>query len=155
MDEQILLSFDQLPPPLNGKGGLLRLNHHQRTVIQNGWNGRVLEEVLRQNWDQWKPITCCRVNFVLRLARLMDLTNLYARFKVVEDALIRGGLLIDDGPDVVIGLEATQIKVPRTKQGIDIVIRICQRDPRPEGWERRGDGTWWKIVQPNLKRRRG
>ena len=117
--------FDQLPPSLNGKYGLLRMHWAARGRLQDAWT------LLVKNRAQHLPesqhqIAHCQILFTLYVRTLMDWDNAYARFKILGDALVAAGVISDDSPSAVEALTCDQLKVRgRDRQGC--AVRISYR----------------------------
>jgi hypothetical protein len=126
---RVLMEFDQLPPPMNGKDGLIRMHWTRRQVSKSLWEGLVLLRALNDlEWDRDFPISRCQIVFTLRLTQLMDWDGAYGRFKVLGDALVHAGVLLDDNPQVVERLTCLQEKVNRVRlRGLRLEIVYTQR----------------------------
>ena len=104
------ITIHDLPPGLNGKGGLKRMHHHQYAKIRDSWHYKILAEKPRKHKDG------VRVVYTRHSVRRMDLDNVGASFKVVGDALESTGVIKDDSPEILTELVLRSKKVSKRKQ---------------------------------------
>lgn len=108
-------------PSLNGKGGMLRAHWSKKKKIidryiwffrsqtQNRHAGRVRLVVTRM----------CR--------RPLDYDNLVSCYKYHLDAIVRAGIITDDGPTVILESKYEQVRVGRDEQQqTTITITDCE-----------------------------
>jgi len=100
------------PPGLNGPKGLMRMHYRERVRLTEVFDLAVLAALPSRNLIPG-PV---RVTYTVHYARQpRDPDNLAASLKFPLDAVVKAGVLEDDGPHVVAELVTRQIKVPRVK----------------------------------------
>jgi hypothetical protein len=125
------LEFDELPPGLNGKTGLLRMHWTVRRQLMQRWLvlvRRALEDSPVTHFDREHP---CTIIAVRRSKRLMDWDNFGASLKPVLDGLVKTGVLSDDSPKVVRALTLRQLKSPSKQTGsLSVFITPYVEEPK-------------------------
>lgn len=120
----IRLDYASMPPGLNGPGGLKRMWHGNYTKLRNQWSA-MMDEDRRGLPAELLPVKRCSIEVAFRVIQFNDWDNLYSRFKILGDALVAGGILVDDNPKVITDLHCSQSKVRhRNEVGCTIHIRI-------------------------------
>ncbi len=119
---QIVMQFDQLPPSQNQ---LLRMHWRRRTVALDAWIFWMKAQAQEQNLSSEAPAWHIAVGCLFKVARLMDEDNAQARFKLIGDALVRAGLVVDDNPNAL-QLAVFQRKVARAEQGVELTLNIVE-----------------------------
>jgi hypothetical protein len=120
----VTLVFDELPPGLNGRKGLLRMHWTARQQLNQKWHWLVLDAYLRAAVrPEFDPQHPCEVVAVRYDTRLMDWDNFGASLKPVFDGMVGCGLLYDDGPGVVRSLTLRQVHVTH-RNGAKLVVRV-------------------------------
>ena len=115
------MQFDQLPPSQNQ---LLRMHWRRRAVALDAWIFWVKAQAQEQNLSE-APAWRITVGCLFKVARLMDEDNAQARFKLIGDALVRAGMVVDDNPNAL-QLAVFQRKVARTEQGVELTLTIVE-----------------------------
>lgn len=123
---QIVMQFDQLPPSNNQ---LLRMHWRRRKQLLDAWIFHVKTQAQELNLPAERPAWRMRVQANFLVYRLMDDDNAEARFKLIGDALVKAGLLLDDN-SAALQLEVLQSKVARNDQ--KTVLRIDVLEPGDE-----------------------
>ncbi len=96
---KLTLTFDAVPPGLNGEDGLMRAHWAEYRVMRDTWVW--LMRAVIKDWDG-VMIPRCRITWTLRVIHLRDWDNACASFKVVGDALQTLGIIKDDSPQVIL-----------------------------------------------------
>jgi F0F1-type ATP synthase beta subunit len=79
-----------------------------------------LEPFETSTWRLSPPLV---LGFERRTCRLMDVRNLVAAYKALEDAVVEQGLIEDDTPDIVVASPCRQVRVrKRALQGTLLVL---------------------------------
>ena len=89
------LKFNEFPPGLNGRKGLMRMHWSARTKLVNKYCWLIKAQRYRKHKGEV-------VIFYRRFSRrLMDWDNYVASFKIIGDALVKCGVITDDSPGVI------------------------------------------------------
>ena len=109
MGEALTIEINALPPGLNGKDGLINLHWTKRKKLKDKWLLLVMEQTRRKInapvaliYERWTT-------------QPMDWDNMCASFKILGDALVKAGVLIDDGPHIITVFTPKQYLVERPK----------------------------------------
>lgn len=105
----------ELPPMLNGKGGLLRMHWGQRKKLNEKWVWLIRAQRLHKHSGR------VIVEFTRVSARRADLDNIAASFKPIGDALVKCGIVQDDNSGVI-----TELRV-KWEKGKPQGVRITDR----------------------------
>lgn len=143
MNEVVTLVFDELPPGLNGRKGLLRMHWKLRQQLNQRWYWLVLNALNGKRPDAFSETRPCNVRATRHDCRPMDWDNFGASLKPVLDGLIKCGVLEDDGPGVVRSLTLHQVHVQH-KNASRLVLQII-----PETKEARNDDKRQGEGEPN------
>ena len=106
----------ELPPMLNGSGGLQQMHWSKYQKIKKSWVWLVKAVKPKKHSGQ------VRVTFVRHSSNVADPDNVAASFKVVGDALVANGVLTDDNFKVIVEFVVRWQKVARKDQGISLKI---------------------------------
>ena len=117
-DQKIIIALPYLLPGLNGGNGLIRQNRFKAAKIKD----QVLLEVKAQR----KSFAVGPVNILCTryyAGTPMDFDNAASSFKYFMDAVVKAGIIADDGPECVQTWTIKQVKVPkRSMQKMEIEI---------------------------------
>lgn len=112
------LIFPGSLPGNNGKGGLLRMHHRQKTRLRNEY------------FYQVRSLTTNRHTGPVRLELVrhstgptMDYDNLVSTAKTVLDAIVLAGVIPNDSPSIIVERNYSQTKAINQKSQMT-VIRI-------------------------------
>ena len=112
------ITIHDLPPGLNGKGGLKRMHHHQYAKIRDSWHYQILAEKPSKHKGK------VRITYTRYSTHVSDPDNVAASFKVVGDGLVSNGVLKDDSFDVITDFIVRWEKVKsKAKQRIEVEIQ--------------------------------
>jgi len=119
----LTIEINELSPGLNGKQGMLNMHWTKYTAVKKKWLILVMEQTRRKIEA---PVALVYERF---MTKQMDWDNLGASFKVVGDALVKAGVLMDDSPDIIKTFTLKQHLVRRPKdQRIRLTIKPLIRD---------------------------
>ena len=113
----MVIEINEVPPMLNGKGGLKRMHFSEYTKLRNKWHWLIRS----QSPEKFKGkviVTYTRSSVVAP-----DWDNLYASFKPIGDALVSNGVISDDNPKVIIELRGRWRKAKNNKD-LKTIIEI-------------------------------
>lgn len=103
----ILLTIPRIPAGPNGRGGLFRQHYQARRRDRIMWEQEILAARRADGRYVEKATTFRDVTIHQIRKRKLDPDNLYASCKHVLDALVTGGLIVDDSPGWI-ALRVTQ-----------------------------------------------
>ena len=101
---------------MNGKKGLIREHFHEAKKKKTYY--RLLIRTQTMN----KHKGAVRVSYVGHKAFFMDWDNFCASFKHLGDSLVKEGVIIDDGPNIIKEFNVNQIKSKIKDQKVIITI---------------------------------
>ncbi len=103
---------------------LLRMHWRERTRYNRGWDAEVM--VAKNRAKIWGRPRYGSVSLLFEIQftgrKEMDPDNRIAACKPIIDALIDNGLIYDDAPKYVRGVDAVEIRVPRNSCGTTVLI---------------------------------
>ena len=99
LTEPLVLEFEEIPPSLNGKSGLLRMHWTKRGQVQQSWANSV--QLLIAQIPEFEPLTSCLILYTVSGVRWRDYDNLAASFKLLGDALVNAKVMVDDSSAIV------------------------------------------------------
>lgn len=116
-----LVCIDKLLPGLNGNDGLIRQSHFKATKVK----AALLEDVKSGNHGTFGrarvKIICTRYY----CGTAMDFDNASASFKYLVDAIVKAGIIYDDGPKTIEEWTVKQVSVKNRKfQKMEVEILI-------------------------------
>ncbi|CAG5001701.1 hypothetical protein DYBT9275_02724 [Dyadobacter sp. CECT 9275] len=111
------ITFPGNIPGMNGKNGLLRTNWRKRNRIRDKWIWHVKAATKNKHPGQVK-LLLTRYGFSTPL----DYDNLVATGKILIDAMVHAGVIVDDKPAIISEREYVQVKT--SKDGQKTVITI-------------------------------
>ena len=108
MAKKLILTFGRgaIPPSLNGSGGLMRMHYH----VKKEQKQKIMWHILEENKKKIKFEGQVRVITTGHSSRFSDWDNFGTRFKLVGDALIDLGILVDDSPKFITEFVTIQLK---------------------------------------------
>ena len=109
--KKLIITFDKdnIPPSLNGAGGLINMHFRARKQKKES----IMWYILDQNKEKISFADKVRVTTIKHSSRLMDWENLASVFKLVGDALIDLDIIVDDSPKYITKFEMFQEKSTR------------------------------------------
>jgi hypothetical protein len=123
MHYTLILRINEYPPTFNGKGGLLRMHWSTRRKHLEHWQELIWYSLSAEERTlfQTKQFTSCTITFTRYTTHHMglDWSNCASSLKIPEDAFVQLGILQDDSPLVVQGVEVRQVVGVQTK-GSDV-----------------------------------
>lgn len=126
--DKILLEFDDIPPSLNGRGGMLRNSHWERKNMQAVWDLSVRRILNHLPYSLVNPpIEKCAVVWTVRSQQYWDWDNLNAAFKMLGDALVHNKLLVDDSVRHIVRWRAVYKRVKKDERGCAVDITVLKR----------------------------
>lgn len=96
MADSFTFEVPTVPKRPNGPDGFLRMHWTKRSKYFQGWQWEI-RAVLPRGWS-WEPPEFATVRIHQVRKGLLDKDNLYSSCKPCLDALIKLGLIKDDGP---------------------------------------------------------
>lgn len=98
MKYQLKLEINGLPKTVNALG-----RKHWAVKVKHNrfWEKLVGYEIFKQNLKPSEPLKKAKIEFVRYSSIEPDFDNLVNSFKVIMDALIKNGIIIDDKPSIV------------------------------------------------------
>lgn len=106
------ITIAELPPGLNGDKGLIRMHHFVYRKAKDKW-----QWLLKQAAGTQKAPHPCHITMERYYAsQPMDCDNAFASIKLPMDAMRAVGMLVNDDPSCVVGLNVTQHKVKTKKE---------------------------------------
>ena len=122
--QSLTVDLTRLLPGLNGKDGLIRQHYRQATKVK--------DELLSEIKSRYKGVTfgAQRVNVVCTrhyCGTPMDFDNASSSFKHLMDAIVKAGLIADDGPGTIDSWTVRQVRVgKRLDQKMEVKINaLC------------------------------
>lgn len=91
-----ILTFNFLMPGLNGSDGLLR-EHWSKRKTRKDKLILMLKSVIKDR-PKYKDVV---VTYERHSCRAMDWDNHCASFKIIGDAMVEAGILLDDSPTII------------------------------------------------------
>jgi hypothetical protein len=90
------------------------LNHWHRTRLKDDYHSLVLSEVRKMEKKSGTKLHAdgaVSIDFAFGWkGRVLDCSNCFFMAKMIEDGLVKAGVLKDDSPDYVEGLRVTSVK---------------------------------------------
>jgi len=119
--QNLTIDLPRLLPGLNGKDGLIRQHYRQATKVK--------DELLSEVKSRYKGISfgSQRVGVVCTryyCGTPMDFDNASSSFKHLMDAIVKAGLIADDGPGTIDSWTVRQVRVgKRVDQKMEVKIK--------------------------------
>ncbi len=112
-----IIKIDELPPGLNGRGGIVNLHWAKYQSIKKDWVWLIASKKPKKHKGKVK------VSFTRVSTSPMDFDNIGASFKFIGDALESNGVIINDSPNVLIELRLHWLKA-KTRKDQGVIIKI-------------------------------
>lgn len=106
----------ELPPMLNGKGGLQQMHWSKYQKIKKAWVWLIKAQKPKKHSGQ------VRITFTRHSSMVADPDNVAASFKVVGDALVANRIIEDDSFKFIVEFVVRWQKSARKDQGISVKI---------------------------------
>lgn len=118
----LTVSLPRLLPGLNGKDGLMRQHFRAATAAK----GELLAWVKSQRFGTFGPARVTVVCTRHYCGNPMDYDNAAASFKHLLDALVKAGVIADDGPRIIDAMTFRQVRCTTKKvQHMTVEITSC------------------------------
>jgi hypothetical protein len=104
-------------PSLNGQGGMLRAHWSKKAKIIKTYQWVFRAQTLNSHPCQVK-MTVTR----LSLNPTMDYDNLVGCYKHYVDAIVKAGIILDDGPKIIVESRYEQLKAGSKKEQQTIIV---------------------------------
>jgi len=118
--DSVTVSIPFLLPGLNGKDGLIRQHYHNAAKVKAQLLAQVKAKKSGTFGDARVKVICTR----FYCGAAMDFDNAAASFKHFMDAIVKAGIIADDGPDIIDEWTVRQIRVEKRnlqKMQVEIV----------------------------------
>ena len=118
--KKLIITFDKdnIPPSLNGAGGLINMHFRARKQKKES----IMWYILDQNKEKISFADKVRVTTIKHSSRFSDWDNMAACFKLVGDALIALDIIKDDSPKFIVEFITLQLK--STRKDAKYVVEI-------------------------------
>lgn len=125
LPKRVTLEFSVIPPPLNGREGILRLPFVERDSIYSQWAATA--ELAKIQLEDQPPLTSCAIIYRVRSTQNRRVGSLVETFVVLGAALVTAGIIASDSTEVVrMFLPVLERVDQRGKQGCTVDILPCQ-----------------------------
>lgn len=104
---KLIFRHPDMPPTLNGSGGLLRMHWSKRYKVKDKFSWLIKAQNPKKISGTMQLVM---INYAIHL---MDWDNLGGRLKIVGDCLTSMGMIEDDKPEVIVGFQMKQVKVKK------------------------------------------
>lgn len=107
--DSLVLSIPRLLPGLNGKDGLIRQHYHNAAKVKAQLLAQVKAKKSGTFGNARVRVICTR----FYCGAAMDFDNAAASFKHLMDAIVKAGIIADDGPEIIDEWTVRQIRVEK------------------------------------------
>lgn len=120
-ERESILIIPGIVDGLNGSKGLIRGHWSQREKIKSVFIAMITENLIRGKMRKHSGKVV--IEYIGYKSVLMDWDNYCSSFKLIGDALVECGVMVDDKPSIVKKFIPSQIKCKRVEQKVVVIIK--------------------------------